>query len=34
MPLFENLGFTAHPFAKTNADEELNLADYFVPPMR
>jgi hypothetical protein len=32
MPLFENLGFTAHPFAKTNADEELNLADYFVPP--
>ena len=32
MPLFENLGFTSHPFAKTNADEEPNLADYFVPP--
>ncbi len=32
MHLFQNLGFTAHPFAKTNADEETNLADYFVPP--
>ena len=32
MSLYENLGFKAHPFAKTNADEEPDLADYFVPP--
>jgi hypothetical protein len=32
MPLYESLGFTGHPFAKTNADEEPNLKDYFVPP--
>ena len=32
MSLYENLGFKAHPFAKTNADEEPNLAEYFVPP--
>lgn len=33
MPLFEQLGFNGHPFAKTNADEEPNLSDYFVPPV-
>ena len=32
MSLYENLGFNNHPFAKTNADEEPNLPDYFVPP--
>jgi len=32
MPLYESLGFSGHPFAKTNADEEPNLKDYFVPP--
>lgn len=32
MPLFNQLGFSGHPFAKTNADEEPNLSDYFVPP--
>lgn len=32
MPLYETLGFSGHPFAKTNADEEPNLKDYFVPP--
>jgi len=32
MPFFENLGFTNHPFAHTNADEEPRLADYFVAP--
>jgi hypothetical protein len=32
MSLYQNLGFKAHPFAKTNADEEPNLAEYFVPP--
>lgn len=32
MPLYENLGFNGHPFSKTNADEEPNLKDYFVPP--
>lgn len=32
MSLYENLGFKAHPFAKTNADEEPGLAGYFVPP--
>lgn len=32
MPLYRNLGFKSHPFAKTNADEEPQLAYYFVPP--
>lgn len=32
MPLYENLGFTNHPFVKTNADEEPRLSEYFVPP--
>ena len=32
MSLYENLGFKTHPFAKTNADEEPDLAGYFVPP--
>jgi hypothetical protein len=32
MPLYQNLGFTNHPFAKTNADEEPDLENYFVPP--
>ncbi|MGK0524788.1 MAG: hypothetical protein ACI92N_002432 [Pseudomonadales bacterium] len=32
MPLFEELGFTSHPFLKTNADEEESLQSYFVPP--
>lgn len=32
MSLYESLGFKAHPFAKTNADEEPDLAGYFVPP--
>ena len=32
MSLYENIGFKAHPFAKTNADEEPDLAGYFVPP--
>jgi len=32
MPIYETLGFTGHPFAKTNADEEPNLKDYFIPP--
>ncbi len=32
MALYENLGFINHPFAKTNADEEPRLAEYFVPP--
>ncbi|MBT6049439.1 MAG: hypothetical protein HOG49_21795 [Candidatus Scalindua sp.] len=32
MPVFENLGFNNHPFSKTNADEEPNLEEYFVPP--
>lgn len=32
MPLYENLGFKSHPFAKTNADEEPDLSGYFVPP--
>lgn len=27
------MGFSGHPFAKTNADEEPNLSDYFVPPV-
>lgn len=32
MKLIENLGFTSPPFEKTNADEEPNLAEYFIPP--
>jgi hypothetical protein len=32
MPLYEHLGFSNHPFSKTNADEEPNLSNYFVPP--
>jgi hypothetical protein len=32
VPLYETLGFTKHPFSKTNADEEPDLANYFVPP--
>jgi hypothetical protein len=32
MLLYEKLGFTQHPFSKTNADEEPNLGEYFVPP--
>jgi hypothetical protein len=32
MAFYENLGFTGHPFNKTNADEERNLSEYFVPP--
>ena len=32
-PEFINaLGFTEDPFAHTNADEEMRLAEYFVPP--
>jgi hypothetical protein len=30
--LLANLGFDIDPFSKTNADEELNLSDYFVSP--
>ena len=29
---YERLGFVNHPFAHTNADEELFLEEYFVPP--
>lgn len=32
MPLFRSLGFSQHPFSKTNADEEPDLSSYFVPP--
>lgn len=32
MALFKNLGFWGDPFATTNADEEPNLAEYFVEP--
>jgi len=32
MAIYRTLGFTAHPFLKTNADEEESLQDYFVPP--
>ena len=32
MALFHELGFESHTFAKTNADEETNLVDYFVSP--
>ena len=32
MALYETLGFLNHPFSKTNADEEPNLQNYFVPP--
>jgi hypothetical protein len=31
-PFFERLGFTGHPFSKTNADEEPLLKSYFIPP--
>lgn len=30
--LLETLGFRGDPFASTNADDEPELADYFVPP--
>lgn len=30
--LLRNLGFDSDPFAKTNADEEDRLADYFISP--
>lgn len=30
--LLSNLGFEADPFARTNADEEERLSQYFVPP--
>lgn len=30
--IYQNLGFTKDPFAYTNADQEENLEDYFVPP--
>jgi len=30
--LLASLGFQADPFASTNADDEPDLADYFVPP--
>ncbi len=32
MAFYDNLGFLSHPFVKTNADEESNLQDYFIPP--
>jgi len=32
MAVHESLGFQNHPFAKTNADEEVSLHEYFVPP--
>ncbi|MGL1934478.1 MAG: hypothetical protein OCD01_05640 [Fibrobacterales bacterium] len=32
MALFNSLGFSQHPFSKTNADEEPDLKEYFVPP--
>ena len=32
MAVHESLGFQNHPFAKTNADEEESLHEYFVPP--
>lgn len=32
MTIYEQLGFDRHPFATTNADEEPNLSEYFVPP--
>ncbi len=31
-PLYERLGFTGHPFNKTNADEEPLLRSYFIAP--
>jgi hypothetical protein len=31
-PFYERLGFTGHPFSKTNADEEPLLKSYFIPP--
>ena len=30
--LLESFGFRADPFASTNADDEPDLAAYFVPP--
>jgi len=30
--LFQNLGFDSDPFAKTNADEEERLEQYFIAP--
>lgn len=32
MAFYENLGFSNHPFAHTNADEEAMLSEYFIPP--
>lgn len=32
MAVYETLGFSQHPFSKTNADEEESLHEYFVPP--
>ncbi len=32
MEYFRYIGFERHPFAQTNADEEPQLNDYFVPP--
>lgn len=32
MSIYQNLGFTNNPFAYTNADEEEDLENYFVPP--
>lgn len=32
MEYFKQFGFKAHPFLKTNADEEESLQSYFVPP--
>lgn len=32
MSIYQKLGFTKDPFAYTNADEEENLENYFVPP--
>lgn len=30
--LLHNLGFSVDPFAKTNADEEEKLSEYFIKP--
>jgi hypothetical protein len=30
--IYQNLGFSQDPFAYTNADQEENLEDYFIPP--
>src|SRR5579872_4277977 len=32
MSIYNNLGFNGNPFAYTNADEEENLEQYFIPP--